>query len=216
LDSYFLPYNEIGGDFWKVIAIDKNKFGILSIDFSGHGIASALNVAYTNAILSHDIKWSDPVQVMTFLNDHLNKVLINANFATAIYFVFDKKKQSITYVNCAAPYPILITESGNDAVFYEVSSRPVGIWSSDELNLQSEKIYLNKGETFLICSDVILESKHAITKKRWMLEGLKNTIIKMKAEPEERLEVLCNIFLETAKKPLSDDLTLISIHSKKD
>lgn len=212
IDSYFLPYNEIGGDFWKIINIDKNQFGVLYVDFSGHGVASALNVAYLNAILSHDIKWEKPIEVISFINDHLSKVLQDSSFATAIYCVFNKKKQSIKYINCSAPYPILISKENDSMDFYNTSYKPLGIWPSKDLNLNEDTINLKHGEIFLIYSDVLLESLHS-TNDRWMMDGLKHNILSINSKNANLLGELYKSFISSAKQPLTDDLTMISIQN---
>ena len=211
IDSYFTPFNEIGGDFWKIINIDENKFGVLSIDFSGHGVASALNVAYLNAILSKNILWEDPISVMQFINIELSQVLQLGSFATGLYMVFDNRNNILKYVNCASPYPALVNKNGSKFNYYENSTQPLGLWAGDKIDMQAGEIKVNSGDTVFIYSDILLENKHLPNNERWMLEGLQNRITKLNSKPENKLENLREMFLKTATLPLSDDLTMISI-----
>lgn len=213
LESFFEPYNEIGGDFWKLTAIDDDKFGILCMDFSGHGVASALNVSYTRAILSHPLDWSNPIEVLSFLNQHLQDVLPAGSFATATYSVFDVKAKEVSYVNCAAPYPLLISKDASTIVYKEEGARPLGVWDSKDIGLKEITEPFGFDETFIIYSDVLLENTHQ-DGERWMTKGLIERI-KQTGSSERKLSDIHDLFRETAAMPLMDDLTLISVRLKK-
>ena len=43
LDSHYQPSSELGGDFWSAKVIDQDRLMLYLVDFSGHGVASALN-----------------------------------------------------------------------------------------------------------------------------------------------------------------------------
>ncbi|MCD8157928.1 MAG: fused response regulator/phosphatase [Clostridiales bacterium] len=127
----YLPALAIGGDFFNVRVIDKNRFGIIIGDVSGHGIsASLLTIMLSQVFVSfcHDIDM--PSTLLRKMNEAFYSVFEDSDsdmYACVFYAIIDINKGVVTYSNSGESYPILISENGKKSMELEVDGIPVGM-----------------------------------------------------------------------------------------
>ena len=69
LDSHFESSSELGGDLWGARPLDDQRFGLFLCDFTGHGVAAALNTFRLHALLARtDLPADDPAETLAALN----------------------------------------------------------------------------------------------------------------------------------------------------
>ena len=211
--QYFSPSSVLGGDFWQMFPISENELGIYICDFSGHGVAAALNTFRLHALISqYDKKELNPAQFLKFLNLQLNDLLPRGQFATLFVGIFDIKKQELRYAGAGAPNPLMISR-GRELVLH-TEGVPLGI--SSKPKYKNYKIKLHSGDTLLLYSDALTEAPNPLG-KRLGLAGLKKIALPYlkKAEVESALKELMNAFYKFAPTPPSDDITAVLIKVKK-
>lgn len=210
--SIFEAYNKVGGDLWKIQDIDEDHFGILLVDFSGHGVSSALNAAYMNALLAaKDTPWGDVAALMTYLNDHLLDVLGLADFATATYALVNTKTGIVRYCNCGAPWPVYI--NCKKLTFLEKGTRPLGFFPSAEIDFEVGEQSFKSGDELILYSDALIEAKHEPDNKMWLHEGFEKALVECQEMKDDlsKFERLNNVFRQTVKEPIDDDLTVVGV-----
>ncbi|MCD7778579.1 MAG: fused response regulator/phosphatase [Clostridiales bacterium] len=127
----YLPALAIGGDFFNVRVIDKNRLGIIIGDVSGHGIsASLLTIMLSQVFVSfcHDIDM--PSTLLRKMNEAFYSVFEDSDsdmYACVFYAIIDINKGVVTYSNSGESYPILISENGKKSMELEVDGIPVGM-----------------------------------------------------------------------------------------
>ncbi len=208
INSRFESCDEIGGDFWSLHEIDENRIGILVADFSGHGIAAAINAFRFDALVSRRSKaeQADPGTMLTNLNSDLCEILPIGQYCTAFYGVIDSHSHTLTYASAAQPNPFLGGEN-NVVKIIDGSGVYLGCWSGE----QYDNRYLSlgaKGFLFLY-SDVLTESPdHMGTVLKE--DGLE-TLVKNVLNDKIPLNSLIDTFTAPRRGPYHDDLTAIWI-----
>jgi sigma-B regulation protein RsbU (phosphoserine phosphatase) len=203
--SYFQPSSEIGGDFWGIKNLFPQQVSLWLVDFSGHGVAAALNSFRLQAHLKeHSPLAARPGEYLSHLNDKLLQLLLRGQFATMFYGILDLQGDQLFYACACAPHPIILRKTGK-AELIDGSGKPLGIG----MHLyQTQSIPFAEGDTLLLYSDALTETpNHAgdyITEQQIMelLEQHPNaTAASMK-------EALMDLFKHHARESLDDDLTI--------
>ncbi len=203
--------SELGGDFWGAELIKDGVLGIFSVDFTGHGVASALNTFRLHTLLSNsEWDWSDPVLWLSEVNNRLSKVLPIGQFATIFYAVIDIETRVMKYASAGAP-PIIVGEGiGNESRFLDTAGLPAGI--TDDAIYNEHTVDLPSGSQVIIYSDALIETAEEgegfldddnLLKVADGALGLKTG--------EEKMRHILDAFPGKDMERLPDDLTLICL-----
>ncbi len=116
---------EVSGDLWGWFPVDFDRFAVWLADFSGHGVAAAINTFRLHVILEGGPS-GDPAAMLTRLNSTLVSVLPRGQFATMLYAVCDIRNQTLTFSSAGATAPVVCLPDGT-AQLHPASSLPLGI-----------------------------------------------------------------------------------------
>lgn len=212
IQHHWQASSELGGDLWGVNPLGDHYLGFYIVDFSGHGVASALNTFRLHTLINgREMNWMDPKACVAEVNNHLAQVLSAEQFATLFWGVIDLEKDTLTYSAAAAP-PVLVGLNQQDESsihFLDTSGLPVGVL--DGYQYDNVEIPFPKGSFIFLYSDALIESPDH-EDKMWTEEGLMDRVRQYAAQGYDQIQprVLAE-FLETAQRPIPDDLTTISI-----
>ena len=211
--QYFYPSSVLGGDYWQMFPISEDKLGIYICDFSGHGVAAALNTFRLHALISqHNKENLNPATFLKILNAQLNDLLPRGQFATLFIGIWDTRKMEMTYAGAGAPNPLMITK-GREVILHS-EGMPLGI--SDRPKYKNYKIKLHKGDSFLLYSDALTETPNAEGERLGMNGFKKLALSHLKKEDATlALKEMMNTFLQFAPAQPSDDITAVLIKVKK-
>jgi len=192
--------------------IDDHRFGFYIVDFSGHGVASALNTFRLHTLINgSDLDWSDPKSCVFAVNDHLARVLSPEQFATLFWGMIDLREDVLTYSAAAAPPVIVGTDAENPETihFLDTAGLPVGVLAKHTYD--NITVPFPTGSFIFLYSDALIESPDA-DDKMWTEEGLMTRIRTYSAQGYRNIQpCVLSEFLDMAVRPIPDDLTTISI-----
>ena len=208
IHSRFESCDEIGGDFWSLHEIDENRIGILVADFSGHGIAAAINAFRFEALVSRRSKaeQANPGAMLTNLNSDLCEILQIGQYCTAFYGIIDCRSRILTYASAAQPNPFLGGEN-NIITTIDGSGVYLGCWRGEKYE-NRHLLLEDKGFLFLY-SDVLTESSDHIGD--FLKEDDLKLLIKNVSNDKIPLNSLIEHFTASRRGPYHDDLTAIWI-----
>ena len=84
--SYFEPSDKLGGDFWQTVPLSNNRIGFYLCDFSGHGLAAALNTFRLHTLIFQmQSQIQVPSDFLNELNQQLYILLQRGQFATFFF-----------------------------------------------------------------------------------------------------------------------------------
>ena len=185
----------LGGDFWQIFPLSKTRLGFYICDFSGHGVASALNTFRLHALVSqNNLHLKTPALFLKHLNKQMHLLLPRGQFATMFLGILDTRKKTLTYSGAGAPNPIFIRKGRGRLLASE--GLPLGILPNPEY--QNSCIELQKGDILLLYSDALIEAPNK-NGKRLGINVFKNKAIKLIAK--KKLEDGLNNLLHAITLP---------------
>lgn len=165
-----LPMSEIGGDLYDFLEIDSSQVGFILADVSGKGIGAALLVANLQAtIRSHTELGKSPSTLMERVNQLFFKSTRPEFFATLFYSLYDSEAQSIRYVNCGHPAPVLLRANGSVELL-EPTATVLGAFHGSVF--QEQSIRFASGDRLIVFSDGFSEANIADDDPNWPVDRI--------------------------------------------
>lgn len=107
--SYYETSRHAGGDYFDVLTLGPDRFGIMVADVSGHGAPAAIVMAMIRAVLhTYPGLPDDPPAVLHYLNRHFRYLWDTAMYATAVYAVLDLRERRLRLSSAGHPPPFLV------------------------------------------------------------------------------------------------------------
>jgi serine phosphatase RsbU (regulator of sigma subunit) len=214
----YIPMTSVAGDFYDFIVVDKQHFGVLVADVSGHGmpaalIASMLKIAFAaQAALA-----ASPEQVLAGLNQALCGKFQH-HYVTAAYAFFDMEKRTVTYAGAGHP-PLLLWGREREGVS-EVTENGLFLGKFDFATYSAVDLPLLPGDWVLLYTDGIPETEnHAQVafgdeQFRKFLGSARSCSTDQFAD--QLLEEVARWSELAPGEELNDDITMVAIHIGED
>ena len=153
------PAREVGGDYFDVIQLDKNRLGICVGDVAGKGITAALLMANLQASFrAFATSEASPQLVCTKLNKFLCANIASGKFVTFFYAVLDADARTLTYENAGHSPGLLLRSDGT------TETLPGGgavLGALPDWTYQDYTVQLQPGDQLLLSTDGITEAENA-------------------------------------------------------
>lgn len=147
--------SELGGDFWGMRTLYPSQFALWIADFSGHGVASALNAFRLHAYMAETSDLAAyPGSYLTRLNEKLLPFALHGQFATLFYGVVDRVTQRLHYAASGCPPPILLRQDGGTELL-DTRGLPLGVALN---SYPTHSVPFGPGDTIFLYSDALVES----------------------------------------------------------
>jgi PAS domain S-box-containing protein len=162
IDYRYNPVEKLGGDFFCFYTFQKDSFGVLICDVSGHGVASSLYLSLLKSITDRlSVKYGQsPVKFISQLNSELFGRM-SSYFITGIYGLFTYQKKSgeylFSYTNGGHPGPVVARKNG-EVTLYTGKSTLIGI--SNDISFDSTTIHLAPGDRLFLYTDGVPETSN--------------------------------------------------------
>ena len=212
INAYYSPAEFIGGDYYDVVQMGKDKYGIIIVDISGHGSSAAIVMSVISFIFHSVI---DKVKTTAELVDILSKRLLQRlkaeKYATGTFIIYDAKTGELEYTNAGHQDPILYNKKeGKVQELGEGKGVPIGVF--EEAKYTTGKYKLKKDDILLLLTDGIHESMNS-SRQQFTLEKVRKLLLKnasnLPKEINESIIQEVNIFRGNLTQ--SDDITLITM-----
>ncbi len=212
--SYFDPSDKLGGDFWQTIPLSHQRLGIYLCDFSGHGLATALNTFRLHTLIFQmQIDIEKPSELLTKLNKQLCELLQRGQFATFFFGIFDFKNQTLSYSGAGCPPPLIWNQKRVTAL--STKGLPLGI--SESAVYENHLVTFKSGYRMFLYSDALPEA----TNNKGEALGQKGLTTMVKpafrnADIKEGMQSIMDKFFAFSPPPAQDDVTTVLIESSND
>ncbi len=220
IDSYYAAAQEVGGDYYDFVEVDKDTLGIVVADVSGKGVPGSLVMTMIRTALRTEARGiRDAAEVLARVNDFVVNDMKKGMFVTLFYVIIDSKKRRLNYASAGHNPMILYRASRNKSYYLNPHGFPIGISLPDKNlfrnTIESDTLSLNEGDILLMYTDGITEAMN----RRRQLYGEERflTVIRENGhlaadEFVVKLHEDLNSFTEGT--PQSDDITLVAIKEK--
>jgi len=212
IGTYYAPAKFIGGDFYDIVKIDKNRWGIIIVDVSGHGSSAAIVMSVISFIF-HTIvtKVRNCAELMYILNNGLFERLQGEKYATGIFLIYDAKKGMFQYSNAGHSSIILYKKKYNKIFELEKAvDIPLGIQKDTKYKVAN--FLFEKDDVILLETDGVYEAKNN-NNELFTIERVKSSLLKYKDNDAKEINkfLLSEIKKFIGNNTQTDDITLITI-----
>ncbi len=157
LASYYKARDGIGGDLWGIESTNPQRVLLYLADFTGHGLAAALNTARFHSFVHIASQRTDkPASMLRRLNERLQEVLPVGQFATMFCATIDFSTQTLEYASAGAPPQLYRPSSAKPFELLEKPGLPLGI--TRNAVFESETIPFEPGGALVLYTDGLVET----------------------------------------------------------
>lgn len=217
----FEPAREVGGDFYDAFRLPDGAVALVLGDVCDKGVGAALFMALFRSLIravtasqigtaGADVLESRVLHAVTVTNDYIAQTHGRANmFATLFVGALDPSTGTIAYVNGGHEPPRVVRAGGGVRTMLPPTGPAVGMLP--EIPFHSGRITLGPGETLVVLTDGITESRAP----NGVLLGDDATDALL-TEPAVSAEALLDRLLDAvhahaADEPPADDVTLLAV-----
>lgn len=153
IEGYTEPSYEIGGDFYNIIPLGEERWGVVIGDACGKGLPAALLAAQTQAVVASEMRHKQDIkEIMKNVNEHIFSSTPSDKFVTMVTGIFNKKNQTFTYCIAGHEHPIAIRAYGRIEQLNS-SSPGLGLMKDTEFKINSMKLQ-NRDMIFMFTDGV--------------------------------------------------------------
>ncbi|MES2477168.1 MAG: SpoIIE family protein phosphatase [Verrucomicrobiota bacterium] len=212
----YIPISGLAGDFFEVMQISDDCFGVLICDVMGHGVRSALIVAMLRGLLEKQrAQASEPAVFLQGLNDGLAAILERAGttmFATAFYGVLDLPNGNFRYACAGHPGPVVAGVNGVRQIACERAHKGPGLGLIRGAAYPSNQLPIAEIDRMILFTDGVLEAENQSGEP--FFENRLMEIIEKKSD--EALEplldgILSSVLAFSEGQHFDDDVCLLGI-----
>lgn len=205
LQAITMPCQTVGGDYYDVIPLGKDRLGVTVADVSGKGLPAAMMAVLLQGAFAA-VAAGDPDLKDLFkrVNEFLCARTPTEMFATVFYGVFNREGK-FSFVNAGHNSPFVLRANGT-VDFLESSNFPLGLFATAEFKVESAQ--LQKGDQVLIFSDGVPEAQD-VNHELFGENRLKEYLEKLSGETAVCSRVVAAVQDFVGSAPQADDLTLV-------
>jgi len=148
---------EVGGDYFDVIKLNKQKIAFCVGDVSGHNIAAGLIMGIVKSAFRTELRYNDNLSSIAV---SLNKTVIEQRskgmFVSFAAGLFNFETKEIELINAGHPPMIFLRKDNAKAIHPE----GVALGLSENMIYKSLKFGIAPGDTFICYSDGIIEARN--------------------------------------------------------
>jgi sigma-B regulation protein RsbU (phosphoserine phosphatase) len=161
LGASYLACSRAGGDYYDLLPLPEEQWGLFMADVSGHGTPAAVVMAMMHTLL-HAFPGPPmpPAHVLAHVNRHLLAMAPEGMFATAFYGVYDPYYRRLRYASAGHPPPRLRLGSGPVRDVEASAGLPLGV--VEEGGWTESDVTLVPGDALLLYTDGILEGANGL------------------------------------------------------
>ena len=208
-----IPAESVGGDFYHLFRMPRNRTGVMIGDVSGHGYRAALIMALAmSASAIHAQSARDPGEMLSMLLATLREELSTTEMYISIFFgVIDHGTGKIRFANRGHPHAFIVSDDGSfDRL--EANAPPLGL--SDEETSGEARAWQKGKDLLVLFTDGIVDTRNPAGVR--FGEAAIVDIIKRnrKKAPEDIVEAVFKRLNEYSVGGSSpDDLTLLVLRT---
>jgi len=202
-----LPARHVGGDFYDVMALDREHVGLVAADVSEKGVHAAIFMAVTRSLLRTVAQGHlSPAETLRRVHDRLLAISTSDMFVTVFYGVLHLPTRRLRYARAGHDYPLL--HRGASAQLLEGQGRFLGMIQS--LTLEDRQVQLAAGDVLLCYSDGITDAQNEAG-ARFGLEPIRSLLVTHAgAAPDELCDAILTAVADfQGATPQFDDQTLL-------
>ncbi len=162
--------NEVGGDFYDVIAVSEHEFLFAIGDVSGKGTSAAFYMAQCISLFRYTPQFTrSPADIAARLNHYFADSRVDRHiFVTVIVGLVDNRKNVVRLIRAGHPKPLLVPGDSSQPLT-EVNCRGIGVGLSKDRkifasSLEETTLNFKKHDSIVLVTDGVEEAAKRITR----------------------------------------------------
>ncbi|MFW6368606.1 MAG: SpoIIE family protein phosphatase, partial [Spirochaetota bacterium] len=157
--SRYLSMDDVGGDFYDIIEVDKGVYGLLIADVSGHGMAAALITALVKVSFQTNMgPGAHTDRVLSTVNgDMLEYIEDLVYFVSAFFAIYDTETEVLRYTN-AGHHPALLVRA-EDGAIEQLDTEGLFIGSFRDVTYVEQQTGIHPHDRLIMFTDGIVEAR---------------------------------------------------------
>ena len=206
-----VPAESVGGDFFLLARLDRDRTGVLIGDVSGHGYQSALVMALAlSAAAIHVQAAFDPSLALDAVRRSLDEELSSTEMSiTMCYAVIDTRAGEVRFANAGHPHAFRVGADGQ-CVRLAAVVPPIGF---SDAPIEECVMSWRRGDRLVLFTDGITDARDALDQRlgeRAVLDML--TTMTHGESPDAMLDALfAQVESHTRRTALRDDLAAVIV-----
>jgi phosphoserine phosphatase RsbU/P len=200
----------VGGDFYNLLNLRDDRFGVMIGDVTSHGFGAALIMALVMAASGiHAEAAGAPSEVLHRLEESLTQELASTEmFLTVFYAVVDPRAERITFANAGHAHAFLVSARTGEPVRLEATRPPLGLATAP--GSDAVRSARRRQEIMCLFTDGVVDALSA-RGERFGEERVLGHVARMKDRPaQEILEAVhADLAGFTGGAPPTDDRTVV-------
>jgi sigma-B regulation protein RsbU (phosphoserine phosphatase) len=212
--TYARPAREVGGDYYDLLLVDDDYFGLVMADVSGKSIHAAIYMAVTRALfLAKASEYRSPQAAVQEIHELLMNSSDSDMFVTAFYGVVNQQTREMCYVRAGHDWPIHFRTATNHLSMLEAQGRFLG--SLKGLVLNEAMVQFLPGDALVCYSDGLTDAMSP-NGEYYGIDRLKAVVASASHKPARALveTIIADVDYFRAGVPQPDDLTLLVMKVK--
>ena len=209
-----IPAQEVGGDYYDFIPIDKHRMAFCLGDVTGKGLPASLLMANLQATLrGQTLTTGSPKTCLERSNQLLFQSTSPEKFATLFYAILDSQNHQVYYSNAGQDNPYLCsTQSGIKRL--KVGGIPLGMLP--DFVFEQESVPLEEDSLLVVYSDGVTEAMNA-EEEMFGDDRIAAVLDQHKLAPASEIinQLVAAVKNHAAGHPQSDDITVVVVRRKK-
>lgn len=208
IEGYIEPSSEIGGDFYNIIPLGRERWGIVIGDACGQGFPAALLAAQSQAVIASELRHKQNLKKMM---QNVNKYIFSSTpadkFVTMVTGIYDKKKRTFTYCNAGHEHPLVI-RAGHTMKTLNSSSPGLGMMKTTSYEIDT--ITLHNQDMIFMYTDGLTEVRDG-KKNEYGMERLQQVLQRNKEKDAGKVieRVLLDVKKFSGEYSSEDDRTIL-------
>lgn len=208
----FIPFREVGGDYYDVVMLERDRVALSIGDVMGKGIPAALLAATLTATVRSQIQsgQSLPEGVVAHVNRLFWQVSPPGLFASLFYAVLDLQTGMLDYVNAGHNYPFVLRAEGNPDDVAELADGGTVLGLIEDACFNHGQLRLGPSDLLVLYSDGITDRANP-EGEMYGIERLERAALLSRSDPARicLYSILGDIQGWSRGTPAEDDATLI-------
>lgn len=153
------PAREVGGDFYDVLTVGDDRFGVVVADVSGKSVQAAIFMAIVRALLLRETAENlSPADIIHRLQEQLLKTSTAEMFVTMFFGMIDTRTHQMDYVRAGHERPILYRAGTRQLEMLDPPGRFVGMLPG--LQIEQASVTLQSGDCLVCYSDGVTDAEN--------------------------------------------------------
>lgn len=211
VDTLYVPSRQLSGDFFTIVPFEDDQMGILIADVSGHGVSASLITAALKILIELAPRDSNSLpKIISYFNTYLAGILPEGSFVTLFYGIIDFRENTLQYINCGHPFPILEDTARNEFKILEGMGYPLGGLLNVSFDDLIHTVQLPEKSKIILYTDGLLQHLQGTMKDK--LVKIWNLLEKTKAvNGKELLKTLHRQLIARHSHIPQDDVSMMLI-----